>query len=227
MPSSARFFKIVSFCNSFIPAAWGRLRLHPFTAILPGNFGGILDLFAFDEAYLRRLREGDPSTEAHFVAYFSQLLRLKLRARYLAPEIVEDLSQETFSRVLKTLRTDGGLRDATRLGAFVNSVCNHILQEHYRNGQKGVALDPSHAEIPDKVLNLEKLAIALEIQDKVRRLLAQLPGRDQAILRAIFLEEREKDEVCNRFGVSRDYLRVLIHRAKLKLRSQIGLQIHR
>jgi len=182
----------------------------------------MLELFAFDEAYLVRLREGDSSTEAHFVAYFSQLLQLKLRARYLAPEVVDDLRQETFSRVLKTLRTDEGLRDASRLGAFVNSVCNHVLQEHFRSSHRGVALDESLTQIPDKVLNLESLAIALEIQTKIRRLISQLPARDQGILRAIFLEEREKDEVCGRFGVSRDYLRVLIHRAKRKLRTQLG-----
>jgi RNA polymerase sigma-70 factor (ECF subfamily) len=182
----------------------------------------VLELFAFDEAYLVRLREGDSSTEAHFVAYFSQLLHLKLRARYLAPEVVEDLRQETFSRVLKTLRTDGGLRDASRLGSFVNSVCNHVVQEHFRSSHKGVVLDESHTQIPDKVLNLESLAIALDIQGKVRRLVSQLPARDQAILRAIFFEEREKDEVCGRFGISRDYLRVLVHRAKKKLRNQLG-----
>ena len=199
-----------------------RLRATPFAAILPSTSGEVLELFAFDEAYLVRLRKGDPSTEAHFVAYFSQLLQLKLRARYLPPEAVEDLRQETFTRVLRTLRADGGLRDATRLGAFVNSVCNHVLQEHYRVGHKDISLDPSHADIPDKVLNLEKVVIALEIQAKVRKLLLQLPRRDQAILRAVFLDENDKDEVCARFGVKRDYLRVLIHRAKEKLRSQLS-----
>jgi RNA polymerase sigma-70 factor (ECF subfamily) len=193
-----------------------------FAAILPSTSGEVLELFAFDEAYLVRHREGDPSTEAHFVAYFSHLLRIKLRARYLAPEIAEDLSQETFGRVLKTLRRDGGLRDATRLGAFVNSVCNHVLLEHFRAGKKDIALDPSHSEIPDKVINLESLVISLETQIQVRKLLAQLPPRDQAILRAVFLDEHEKEEVCGRFGVSRDYLRVLIHRAKQKLRAQFG-----
>jgi RNA polymerase sigma-70 factor (ECF subfamily) len=33
-------------------------------------------------------------------------------------------------------------------------------------------------------------------------------------LREIFLEERDKDAVCQDFGVDRDYLRVLLHRAK-------------
>jgi len=177
-----------------------------------------LELFAFDEAYLVRLREGDPSTEHHFVGYFSQLLQLKLRARYLAPEVVDDLRQETFTRVIRTLRSEGGIRQADRLGAFVNSVCNNVLSEHYRSATRSVPLEPDHAEAPDKVLNLERWIISDELQRVVRRLLAQLPERDQQILRAVFLEELEKDEVCRRFGVGRDYLRVLVHRAKEKLR---------
>jgi len=33
-------------------------------------------------------------------------------------------------------------------------------------------------------------------------------------LREVFLEERDKDAICQDFGVDRDYLRVLLHRAK-------------
>jgi RNA polymerase sigma-70 factor, ECF subfamily len=178
-----------------------------------------LELFAFDEAYLSRLREGDPSTESHFVAYFSQLIQIKLRARFLAPEVVDDLKQETFTRVIRSLRTEGGLRQADRLGPFVNSVCNNVLLEHYRAGSKNVPLEANHLELPDKVLNLESLAISEETQRAVRNVLLQLPDRDQAILRAVFLDETNKDEVCKRFGVGRDYLRVLLHRAKEKFRA--------
>jgi RNA polymerase sigma-70 factor (ECF subfamily) len=38
-------------------------------------------------------------------------------------------------------------------------------------------------------------------------------------LREIFLEEKDKDEVCRDFGVDRDYLRVLLHRAKQSFKS--------
>ena len=93
----------------------------------------MVQLYAFDEAYLARLREGDPSTESHFVAYFSQLLQLKLRARYLPSEVVDDLRQETFARVIRSLRSDGGICQPNRLGAIVNSVCSDVLSEHYRS----------------------------------------------------------------------------------------------
>ena len=199
-----------------------RCHIPRVTAILPSTSGEVLELFAFDEAYVGRLREGDPSTESHFVEYFSELIQIKLRARFLAAEVVDDLRQETFARVMRSLRSEGGIRQADRLGPFVNSVCNHVLLEYYRSGLKNVPLDANHLELPDKVLNLESLAILQETQQAVRNLLLQLPDRDQAILRAIFLDELSKDEVCKKFGVGRDYLRVLLHRAKEKFRAAMG-----
>jgi RNA polymerase sigma-70 factor (ECF subfamily) len=44
--------------------------------------------------------------------------------------------------------------------------------------------------------------------------LAKLSGKDRNILHAVFFEQRDKDEVCRELGVSREYLRVLLHRAK-------------
>jgi RNA polymerase sigma-70 factor, ECF subfamily len=35
----------------------------------------------------------------------------------------------------------------------------------------------------------------------------------------VLLEDRDKDEVCAELGVSRDYLRVLVHRAKQSFKS--------
>src|SRR5262249_18287225 len=158
----------------------------------------------FDESYLRRLREGDPSTERHFVVYFSQLLKLKLRARYLAADVVDELSQETFSRVLRQLRFKGGIRQPDRLAAFVNSVCNNVLLEHYRFGSRTVSFDPSHADIHDKVINLERWVISNETGTLVRRVLSQIPERDRDILKAVFLDDMDKQEVCSKFAVTRD-----------------------
>src|ERR1051325_1165374 len=91
-----------------------------------------MEFAAFDEAYVRLLMGGDPETEIHFVSYFSTLIRLKLRSRIRSPQLVEEVRQETFLRVLTTLRKKGGLQHAERLGAFVNSVCNNVFMESIR-----------------------------------------------------------------------------------------------
>ncbi len=60
---------------------------------------------------------------------------------------------------------------------------------------------------------------AKEREKKVREILEKLPERDRRLLREVFLEERDKDEVCRDFGVDREYLRVLLHRAKQAFKS--------
>jgi len=178
-----------------------------------------VEFFNFDEGYVRRLREGDPTTEQHFVAYFGQLLRIKLRSRRLPSDKVEDLSQETFIRVIANLRKDGGVRQPERFGAFVNSICNYVLQEHYRSSAKNQPMEEVYMEIPDKILDLEGMLVTKESAEQVRRILDGMPKRDRELLRAIFLEEKEKDTVCKELGVDREYLRVLVHRAKDKFKA--------
>jgi RNA polymerase sigma-70 factor (ECF subfamily) len=187
-----------------------------------------VDFFAFDKEYVERLRDGDRPTEHHFVAYFEQLLRIKLRSRTLTSDKVEDLRQETFIRVIAALRRDGGVRQPERFGAFVNSICNNVLLEYYRSSSKNQPMEDAHLEIPDKVLDLEGMLITKQSSEHVRRILEEMPQRDRDLLRRIFLEEKDKDAVCQEFGVDREYLRVLVHRAKDKFRilyekDQVGI----
>src|SRR5260370_33750739 len=98
----------------------------------PQELEASVEFFTFDGAYVERLRKGDPSTEQHFVAYFEQLLRIKLRSRTLTSDKVEDLRQETFIRVIAALHKEGGVRQPEAFGAFINSICNNGLLEQWR-----------------------------------------------------------------------------------------------
>lgn len=177
-----------------------------------------VEFFVFDKAYVDRLRDGDPTTEHHFVSYFEPLLRIKLRSRMLSSDRVDDLRQETFKRVFDKIRQEGGVRQPERFGAFVNSVCNFVLQEYYRTSKKNQQIDDPQVDVPDKVLDLELTMVSRQTGEQVRKILAVLPRRDRELLKAVFLEEKDKDEVCRQMGVDRDYLRVLVHRAKDKFR---------
>lgn len=183
-----------------------------------------MELFTFDKAYVDRLRDGDSSTEQHFVSYFGQLLGIMLRARYLPPERVDDVRQETFTRVIAILRRDGGIRQPERFGAFVNSICKNVLRENTRDVNKTQALQPDHLELPHKTLDIEGIMISQETKEKVREILAEMKQRDRDLLRAMFLEEKDKDEICREFGVEREYLRVLLHRAKERFRATFQLE---
>lgn len=183
----------------------GEKRAQP-TGALQQNF------FAFDRAYIERLRNGDPATEHHFFAYFGKLLNLKLRAKAVPSDRMDDLRQETILRVIAAVRKEGGVRQPERFGAFVNSICNDVLIEHYASlGKK--QFDGRRQEIPDKVLDLEGMMISKQCAERVRKILSALPARDRGLLQAVLFEEKDKDAVCRDMGVDRNYLRVLLHRA--------------
>ena len=178
-----------------------------------------MQLQSFDESYVERLQAGDFRTQEHFVAYFSELIQLKLRSRLHSPQAIEDVRQETFTRVFAALR-GGKIRKPERLGAFVNSMCNNVLLEHYRASSRDSSLDDEEQQdFPATNVDVLGAVAAKQMGEKIREILEEMPERDRRLLREIFLEERDKDEVCKDFGVDREYLRVLLYRAKQSFKS--------
>ena len=166
--------------------------------------------YAFDESYLHRLREHDPATEEHFISYFSQRLNKTLRyAGLLQPEI-EDIRQETFRRVWAAV-SQGRLRHPQGFGSYVHAICDQVLEENRRSTFKHADIEGK--EIPGTESGLEEEALRFEQGVLIQRLLVELPERDRMLLKARFFEDRDTEDLCREFGVDRDYLRVLMHRA--------------
>jgi len=180
-----------------------------------------LQFHAFDAGYIESLCAGDLRTQEHFAGYFTELLHLKLRSRLRSPQAIEDVRQETFARVLTSLRKEGTLQQPERLGAFVNAVCNNVLFEHYRASSRSQSLDDEgQAELPARDADILSVVSSRQLRDKVREILLDLPPRDRALLQAVFLDERDRDEVCRELGVDREYLRVLLFRAKQEFKTE-------
>lgn len=178
-----------------------------------------MEFQSFDESYVERLRTGDFRTQEHFVAYFNELIQLKLRSRLQSPQAIEDVRQETYTRVFAALRA-GKIRQPERLGAFVNSMCNNVLLEQYRASSRHSSLeDEEQKDFPALTVDVLGTIAAKQMGEKVRSILEEMPEKDRRLLREVFLEERDKDDVCRDFGVDRDYLRVLLHRAKQSFKS--------
>ena len=171
-----------------------------------------VDFYSFDEEYLRRLGAHDAATEAHFVAYFSERLRITLRARGVDVSTIEDVRQETFCRVWVAIQS-GGVNNPQGFGSYVHSVCKNVLSESRRDDSRNQHDSLEFNDVPDEKLGLEELMQLREHGELVRMVLDELPERDRHLLQARFFEDRDNEEVCGDFGVDRDYLRVLFHRA--------------
>jgi len=177
-----------------------------------------MELFTFDDEYVRRLREGDRLTEEHFSNYFTQHLRITLSGR-LPSHSIDDVTQEVLFRFYAKLRSpEGGIRDGRKLGSYVTSICKYRLFEIYRDGKSTEPLTDEHANRFTSSEDTVKRLVDTEEREHVRNSVAKLPKKDRDILRAIFFDERAPADVRREFGVEPGYLRVLIHRAKKKFR---------
>lgn len=178
--------------------------------------------YEFDETYVDRLTAGDPEVERHFTEYFGPLLTVKLRMRLRSAPLVDDARQEVFLRVLTTLRQKGGLTSAGSLGAFVNAVCNNVLFETYRSqSRQRRFVDDDNVEPEAPGESAESGLLQAATGSEVRQALGTLPEKDQTLLRWLFFEERDKNDICRSLGIDRAYLRVMLFRAKERFRQAL------
>ena len=171
-----------------------------------------------ESGYVQRLAAGDAATERHFYAHFGPVLRVIARARRraLTPSQVEDVVQETLTRVIAAVR-NGRLRETDRFGAFVVGVCERVMLELGRSDARerpveDAGLDRVATDDP------EREAASREALGASRQVLDLLAPRDREILELVLVLDADKDEVCRRFAITREHLRVMLHRAKERFR---------
>ncbi len=156
-----------------------------------------IDRFEFDADYIRRLVSADPETERHFTEYFGRLLSIKLRSRLRTAAQIEDAKQETFVRVLSTLKEKGGIQAAGSLGAYVNGVCNFVLFEMYRGNARTTPIGDDYDEM-DTRAGSESNLIASEEREKVREALSTLPQRERDLAEVVILRGTEQGRNLSR-----------------------------
>lgn len=197
----------------------------PVTIDYPLPTRGRLDRFLFDGDYLARLERGDAEVEQHFASYFGELLLIKLRNRLHDSQSAADLAQETFVRVLHAIRVRKAVRHPERLGSFVNSVCENVLLEFFRVGKATQNLDEEMEEVVDCTSSVESELINAERLQAVRNVLNELSRKDRILLKGIFLEELDRDQLCEELNIDRKTMRVRLHRALTRFRACLGSQL--
>jgi RNA polymerase sigma-70 factor, ECF subfamily len=177
--------------------------------------------FLFDENYLRALQNRDPETENHLVASFYKAIQAKLQSRLRWPELVQDARQETFLRVFTYFRSGKTLANPASLPGFVHGVCHNVAKELLRSHTRHDQIAENVPEPVDTSSDPEGQMVTAERKQIVRKLLGELPVKDRELLRRVLLEEEDKDAVSKELGVDRNYLRVLLYRARLRFKAAL------
>jgi RNA polymerase sigma factor (sigma-70 family) len=176
-----------------------------------------------DAELVERVRGGD-------VDAFSELYRLHARAVLTAvrdnvrdPDGAADVVQETFTRALARLDT---LREPDRFRPWLLSIARHTAVDQRRRSSRVTALDdgdaqaiPSGRHGPADQAELRDLAGLLDAGT------ATLPARDATALSLVTHLGFGPAEVAAALGVSVGAAKVIVHRARRRLRDAIALLV--
>jgi len=170
--------------------------------------------------------DADPSTappaEAELVRRYWDRVRLFAVRRTGDAAAAEDVAQETLRRVLDALRADR-VADIGALPGFVFQTARHVCLHHARSAAREGRALARLSEVSDRPPAPDALGalVSAERAAAVRAALEEMPEDDRTLLRAIYFDQTEPDEVAARLRVSAGALRVRKHRALKRLADRI------
>ena len=165
------------------------------TAVLAGDSG------AFDELY-----------RAHVGA-----VRAVARSHVRDGDTVSDIVQDTFARALQHL---DNLRDTDRFRPWLLSIARHASVDQLRAGKREIALDTEQAEaLVSRDATPDDLAELHDLADTVQGCVTGLSQRDATAVAMVTQLGFTPAQVGSALGVSSGAAKVIVHRARRRLRS--------
>jgi RNA polymerase sigma factor (sigma-70 family) len=169
----------------------------------------------FDQGYLARLRSGDEETAKHFNSYFRRVLRIKLWAKFCRQR-QDDLIDEVMAAAMQKILS-GEPRDATCLAAYVRGICANLTKKPNPTNH---GVDLNFEQLSDRTPSAEERLLAEERARTVRAVLVTLKPRDHDTLVDLFYNDLTRNEVCEKYGVSREQLRLVLFRARTRFQEK-------
>jgi RNA polymerase sigma factor (sigma-70 family) len=134
-----------------------------------------------------------------------------------------DAVQDTFTRALQHLCD---LREPDRFRPWLLSIARHAATDQLRARKRVMALDESHDELLASTgPRPESVAEVRELADQVQGCVAGLSKRDAAAVTMVTQLGFTPAQVADALGVTPGAAKVIVHRARRRLRNALVLQL--
>jgi RNA polymerase sigma-70 factor (ECF subfamily) len=166
---------------------------------------------------VRRISAGDRAAEAEMVRRYARGLAYVLRRRTSDRELAEDLAQETFRIAIERLRGGGKIDKPEALAAFLYGTGRNLVIAHQRKELRRHTLPDSEAveRVADEARGPYDDVAEEQDAALVRRLLDEMTvARDREILRRVYVQDQDKDEICRELGLDSLHFNRVLHRAR-------------
>jgi RNA polymerase sigma-70 factor (ECF subfamily) len=151
----------------------------------------------------RRIRDGDVSAESELIRQFEPGLRVLLRRRTGGDHgLLQDLVQETLLVVIQRLRGDG-IEDPEKLAAFAAQTARNLAIASLRKTER------QRTDVDSEATE----------RNPDTSLLRELPQpRDRLMLKRFYLEDHDKDIICQEMQLSEAAFNQALSRARRRFR---------
>jgi len=170
--------------------------------------------------FVRRIAAGDASAEGELVERYSRGLRYLLRRLGAAPELADDLHQETFRIVLERLRKKA-LDEPEGLAGFLRGTArNLMIAERRKTARRRTESDDKEvAEAVHPAPSQLSTVLLDEEAETVRRLIRELPtDRDRQLLLRYYVSEEAKESLCVDLGLDSLHFNRVLFRARQRFK---------
>lgn len=171
-----------------------------------------------DASLVRRIGEGDPAAERLLCERLAPRLRLVALRAVRNEETAADLVQETLVTVLRALRA-GKIDEPAAVRAFAAGTCRNLATQSARVAKRRERL--LEAMPYDAVAERQSELTSIDLQ-RMTGCLGTLSERERGVLQMTFFDERSPKEIASAFDLSEANVRVVRHRALVKLRECVG-----
>jgi RNA polymerase sigma-70 factor (ECF subfamily) len=167
---------------------------------------------------VRRIASGDATAEGELFQRYSRGLLFLLRR--LAPELAEDLHQETFRIVLERLRKRE-LDDPAGLAGFLRGIArNLVIAERRKSARRRTDADEEELAQAVSPTPGQLSAVLLDEEaETVRQLIRELPTeRDRQLLLRFYVTEEDKESLCADLGLDSLHFNRVLFRARQRFK---------
>ena len=150
--------------------------------------------------------KGDESSLSILINRHKQRIYSFIYSKVLDRDITEDVFQDTFIKVINTLKK-GAYNEEGKFLPWVMRIAHNLVIDHFRKNNRMPKFDNSgefsiFSVLSDGDLNAEKKLIKSQVEDDVRRLIEELPCDQKEVLVMRMYNDMSFKEISEKTGVS-------------------------
>lgn len=159
-----------------------------------------------DSVLVRNYIEGDEHALSTLVYRHKQKIYSFIYSKVLDRDVTEDIFQDTFIKVIRTLKL-GKYNEEGKFLPWVMRIAHNLVIDYFRKNNRMPKFDNSgefsiFSVLGDSTLNAEKRMIKDQVDSDVRRLIDELPEDQRDVLVMRMYNDMSFKEISERTGVS-------------------------